>query len=149
MLGYLDNPSATISCLGEDGWLATGDLARIDAAGYVTLLGRRKDLILRGGEKVFPEEVEEALIRHPDVAEAAVVGLADPAFEEVPAAFIVPREPGAPLDIPSLDAHCRRELALFKVPRRYLAIDALPRNPNGKVLKRELRARLAPPAGEA
>jgi long-chain acyl-CoA synthetase len=146
MLGYLDNPSATAACLAADGWLATGDLARIDAAGYVTLLGRKKDLILRGGEKIFPEEVEEALRRHPDVADAAVVGLADPAFEEVPAAFIVPREAGAPLDITSLDAHCRRELALFKVPRRYLVIDALPRNPNGKVLKRELRELLSRPA---
>ena len=87
--------------------------------------------------------------RHPEVADAAVVGLADPAFEEVPAAFIVPREPGAPLDIASLDAHCRRELALFKVPRRYLAIAMLPRNPNGKVLKRELRDLLARPSGEA
>lgn len=149
MLGYLDNPAATTACLGEDGWLATGDLARLDAAGYVTLLGRKKDLILRGGEKIFPEEIEEALRRHPDVADAAVVGLADPAFEEVPAAFIVPREPGAPLDTASLDAHCRRELALFKVPRRYLAIDMLPRNPNGKVLKRELRDRLARPRGGA
>ena len=149
MLGYLDNPSATTACLGEDGWLATGDLARIDAAGYVTLLGRKKDLILRGGEKIFPEEVEEALRRHPDVADVAVVGLADPAFEEVPAAFIVPREPGAALDIASLDAHCRRELAPFKVPRRYLAIAMLPRNPNGKVLKRELRDLLARPSGEA
>jgi long-chain acyl-CoA synthetase len=143
MLGYLDNPVATAACLDDDGWLATGDLARIDVAGYVTLLGRKKDLILRGGEKIFPEELEEALRRHPDVADAAVVGLADPAFDEVPAAFIVPRAAGSPLDIASLDAHCRRELALFKVPRRYLAIDVLPRNPNGKLLKRELRQRLA------
>ena len=143
MIGYLDNPSATAACLSEDGWLATGDLARIDAAGYVTLLGRRKDLIVRGGEKIFPEELEEALRRHPDVADAAVVGLADPAFGEVPVAFIVARTPGAPLEVAALDAHCRRELALFKVPRRYLAIDMLPRNPNGKLLKRELRERLA------
>jgi long-chain acyl-CoA synthetase len=149
MLGYLDNPLATTASLGEDGWLATGDLARIDAAGYVTLLGRKKDLILRGGEKVFPEEVEEALRRHPDVADAAVVGLTDPAFEEVPAAFIVPRRPGAPLDSAALDAHCRRELAVFKVPRRYHAIAMLPRNPNGKVLKRELRDLLTRPGSEA
>jgi long-chain acyl-CoA synthetase len=146
MIGYLDNPSATAACLSDDGWLKTGDLARIDAEGYVTLLGRSKDLILRGGEKIFPEELEEALRRHPDVADAAVVGLADPAFGEVPVAFIVPRTPGAPLDAASLDAHCRRELALFKVPRRYLAIDVLPRNPNGKLLKRELRERLTAPA---
>ncbi|MEP7120095.1 MAG: class I adenylate-forming enzyme family protein [Byssovorax sp.] len=149
MIGYLDNPSATAACLGEDGWLATGDLARIEASGYVTLLGRKKDLILRGGEKIFPDEVEEALCRHPDVAEAAVVGLADPAFFEVPVAFIVPRRAGAALDVASLDAHCRRELAVFKIPRRYLAIDVLPRNPNGKLLKRELRQLLAGPPGSA
>jgi long-chain acyl-CoA synthetase len=145
MIGYLGNAAATAACLGEDGWLSTGDLARIDAAGYVTLLGRKKDLIVRGGEKIFPDEVEEALRRHPDVADAAVVGLADPAFGEVPAAFVVPREAGAPLDLASLDAHCRRELAVFKIPRRYLAIDVLPRNPNGKLLKRELRERLLQP----
>jgi long-chain acyl-CoA synthetase len=145
MIGYLDNPSATAACLGEDGWLATGDLARIDASGYVTLLGRKKDLIVRGGEKIFPDELEEALRRHPDVADAAVVGLADPAFGEVPVAFIVPGEAGAALDLGSLDAHCRRELAVFKIPRRYLAIDVLPRNPNGKLLKRELRERIWPP----
>jgi acyl-CoA synthetase (AMP-forming)/AMP-acid ligase II len=143
MIGYLDNPAATAACLDDEGWLSTGDLARIEATGHVTLLGRKKDLIVRGGEKIFPDELEEALRRHPDVADAAVVGLADPAYEEVPVAFIVPREPGAPLDIASLDTHCRRELALFKVPRRYLAIDVLPRNPNGKLLKRELRERLA------
>ncbi len=145
MIGYLDNPSATAACLSGDGWLATGDLARIDPDGHVTLLGRKKDLIVRGGEKIFPEEIEEALRRHPEVGDAAVVGLPDPAFGEVPAAFIVPRSPGAPLDVAGLDAHCRRELALFKVPRRYLAIDMLPRNPNGKLLKRELRERVAPP----
>ena len=148
MIGYLDNPEATAACLDADGWLATGDLARIDPAGYVTLLGRKKDLILRGGEKIFADELEEALRRHPDVADAAVVGLADPAFGEVPVAFIVTREAGAPLDLASLDAHCRRELAVFKIPRRYLAIDVLPRNPNGKLLKRELRERLLPPVAK-
>lgn len=141
MNGYDKNPEATAQCLDADGWLRTGDLARIDDNGYVALLGRSKDIIVRGGEKIYPEEVEEALHRHAGVAEAAVVGAPDPVFEEVPVAFIVPT--GPPLDAAELRAHCQEELAAFKVPRRFVFIDKLPRNPNGKVLKRALRETLA------
>jgi long-chain acyl-CoA synthetase len=142
MNGYAKNPEATARCLSADGWLRTGDLARVDEAGYVTLLGRSKDLIVRAGEKIYPEEVEEALHRHPGVAEAAVVGAPDPVFEEVPVAFIVPA--GAPLDGADLRAHCLDQLAAYKVPRRFVFTDKLPRNPNGKVLKKTLREALSP-----
>jgi len=139
MQGYLDNPAATAACLDEEGWLRTGDLARIDGEGYVTLLGRKKDLIIRGGAKLYPEEIEEVLLRHPAVAEACVVGLPDPALEEVPVAVVVPRLPGG-IDTAALTAHCRAEMALYKVPRMFRVIEALPRNPNGKLLRRAVAA---------
>jgi fatty-acyl-CoA synthase len=142
MQGYLDNPAATAASIDERGWLKTGDLARIDADGYVTILGRKKDLIIRGGEKLFPEEIEEVLLQHPMVAEAAVVGMPDPVYEELPVAFIAPTGEGA-LDLAAIEAHCRARMAPFKVPRIFRAIAALPRNPNGKLLRRALTAILA------
>jgi acyl-CoA synthetase (AMP-forming)/AMP-acid ligase II len=148
MREYLDNPAATAAARTDDGWLRTGDLARIDEGGFVTLLGRRRDLIIRGGEKIFPEEVEEALLAHPAVAEAAVVGLSDPSYGEVPAAFVV-LAAGNPVDPGALVAWCRDRLASFKVPRAVHFLDALPRNPNGKVRKPVLREHLAErPAAE-
>lgn len=146
MLGYFDNAAATAACLGDDGWLRTGDLARVDADGYVTLLGRRKDLIIRAGAKIYPDEIEEVLQQHPGVAEAAVVGMADPAYEEVPVAFIVAA--GArPPDAAELRAFCRERLALYKIPRLFRAVEALPRGRTGKVLKATLRAWLAEGGG--
>lgn len=150
MKGYDKNPEATARCLDAAGWLRTGDLARIDDAGYVTLLGRSKDLIVRGGEKIYPEEIEETLHRHAGVAEAAVVGAPDPVFEEIPVAFVVPAREG--LDVAELRAHCRDQLAPYKIPRRFELVAELPRNPNGKILKRALRDALAseraePPGG--
>jgi long-chain acyl-CoA synthetase len=148
MQGYLDNAAATAACVDESGWLKTGDLARIDADGYVTILGRKKDLIIRGGDKLFPEEIEEVLLQHPSVAEAAVVGMPDPVYEEVPVAFIAPAGEGA-LDVAALEAHCRARMAPFKVPRIFRAIAALPRNPNGKLQRRALTALLAEERGRS
>ena len=138
MQGYLGNASDTAACLDGAGWLRTGDLARLDRDGYVTLLGRAKDVIIRAGSKLYPDEIEEVLHEHPGVAEAAVVGLPDPAYEEIPVAFIVWTRP-EPLDPLELQAFCRDRMALFKVPRLFRVVPALPRNPNGKVLKRTLR----------
>jgi acyl-CoA synthetase (AMP-forming)/AMP-acid ligase II len=130
--------------LTEDGWFRTGDIARIDAEGFVWVEGRRSDMVNRGGLKVFPAEVEEVLRLAPEVADVAVVGVPDDRLGEVPWAFVVPH-PGAAVDPAALDGHCRRHLAPYKVPARVEAVAELPRNEVGKVLK----ARLAAGAGRA
>jgi long-chain acyl-CoA synthetase len=139
MPGYWQNPQATDRAL-VDGWLMTGDMGVMDAEGYVTLKDRSKDLIISGGTNIYPREVEEALLEHPDVLEAAVVGRANAEWGEEVVAFVVCR--GA-LDAPALDAHCLDRIAGFKRPRAYFACEDLPKNNYGKVLKTELRARLS------
>ena len=135
--GYWASPEATAAAMG-DGWLRTGDLATIDADGYVTIMDRIKDMINRGGEKIFCVEVEEVLCAHPAVLEAAVVGVPDPVYGEVVKACLVPR-PGATIDPDDVRAWVRDRLAKFKTPRDVAVLDALPRNPNGKVVKGLLR----------
>jgi len=127
--------------LDADGWFRTGDLARIDDDGFVWIEGRVTEMINRGGLKVYPREVEEVLRARPEVRDVAVVGAADERLGEVPVAFVVGAEA---LDAAALAAHCREALAPYKVPVRFVAIDALPRNEVGKVLPRALIARLAP-----
>ncbi len=138
MLGYLDDPAATSAAVDSGGWLHTGDAGRLDAAGYLTITGRIKDMYICGGFNVYPAEVEQVLTRLDGVAEAAVVGVPDPRLGEVGRAFIVGR-PGHALDAAGVLAFCRERLANYKVPRRVEFRDALPRNPSGKVLKRLLR----------
>ena len=121
----------------EDGWQRTGDMARL-VDGYVYLAGRRGDKIIRGGENVFPLEVEQVLESHPEVAEAAVVGVPDARLGETVAGFVVPLRPESPPDTGELRAYCREQLAGFKVPVQWTFVDALPRNANGKLLRREL-----------
>jgi len=123
--------------LGPDGWLRTGDVARIDEDGFLWIEGRVSDMINRGGLKVFPAEVEEVLRLAPQVAECAVVGVADDRLGEIPWAFIVPR-PGATADAAALAALCRAHLAPYKVPVRFREVALLPRNEAGKVLARQL-----------
>jgi o-succinylbenzoate---CoA ligase len=142
MAGYLNRPDATAEAL-RDGWLRTRDMGVLDERGRLTVLSRRTDLIVRGGENLYPAELETVLAAHPAVQEAAVVGVADARWGEVPVAFVVPR-PGHELPR-DLDAWCRRSLAGFKVPARFLAIDALPRNAMGKVERTPLRQRAAAP----
>ena len=136
--GYWANAEATAASMG-DGWLRTGDLAKIDADGYVTVMDRLKDMINRGGEKVYCVEVEDVLCAHPGVLEAAVVGVPDPTYGESVKACVVPRA-GAALDPEDVRRWVGARLARFKVPREVVVLDALPRNPNGKVIKHELRA---------
>ena len=136
MDGYLDNPEETRAVL-VDGWFRTGDLARVSADGYVTIAGRLRERIKRGGYSVFPAEVESVLLGHPDVAEAAVVAVPDPALGEEIAAFVALR-PGGSADAEALIAWCRERLAAFKYPRRVTLVDALPRSATGKVLKAKL-----------
>jgi long-chain acyl-CoA synthetase len=141
MKGYLGQPELTAQTV-RDGWLHTGDLGRRDADGYVFIVDRLKDLILVGGLNVYPREVEEALLRHPAVADAAVVGVADPLRGEEVVAFVVPRPDAAPAAA-ELIAHCRRLLANYKCPRRVLFRSELPKNAAGKVEKALLRAEAA------
>ena len=141
MRGYLNNAEATAKALAL-GWLHTGDLGQLDAQGYLTLVDRSKDLIISGGSNIYPREIEEVLLRHPQVREVAVVGLPDADWGEVAVAVLVCR-PGAPPAEAELDALCLQQIARFKRPKRYLFVDELPKNATGKVLKRELRERLA------
>lgn len=124
------------------GWFHSGDLGTIDDAGYVAIVDRKKDMIKTGGENVSSREVEEALYAHPAVSEAAVIGLPDPRWIEAVTAVIV-RRPGAAASEAELIAHCGAVLAGFKVPKRVLFVDAMPRNASGKILKRDLRERCA------
>jgi long-chain acyl-CoA synthetase len=135
--GYWRDPNATVRALTDDGWLRTGDVAVEDDDGELSLVDRAKDLIIVSGFNVYPAEVEEALLEHPDVAEAAVVGEPDPRSGEVIVAFVVP-EAGHHPDPDELLAHCARSLARYKCPARIEVVEALPRSFAGKVLRREL-----------
>jgi fatty-acyl-CoA synthase len=136
MCGYWRNPAATGATL-RDGWLRTGDMGSFDARGYLTLHDRSKDVVISGGTNIYPREVEEALLEHPGVSEACVVGAPDAEWGEVVVAFIV----GA-AEPDELDNHLLQRIARFKRPKRYLTVDQLPKNSYGKVLKRELRQQL-------
>jgi fatty-acyl-CoA synthase len=134
--GYWNRPDATAETF-VDGWLHTGDVGRITADGFVVVLDRLKDMIIRGGENIYSLEVENVLVEHPDVAEVAVVGVPDPVFDERVRAVVVPR-PGSSPTVEELRAHAARSLADYKVPVEIHFVEELPRNPSGKVLKRQL-----------
>jgi long-chain acyl-CoA synthetase len=135
--GYWEDPETTAQTIDPEGWLATGDLGYVDEDGYLFLVDRKKDLILRGGYSVYPREVEEALYEHPDVLEAAVVGVPDEALGEEVAALVVLR-PGSSPDADELQAWAKERVAAYKYPRRVLFVDELPKGPTGKILKREI-----------
>jgi long-chain acyl-CoA synthetase len=141
MQGYWRNPEATAAAL-QGGWLLTGDMGALDDEGFLTLKDRSKDLIISGGSNIYPREVEEALLRTPGVAEVAVVGRPDAEWGEVVVAFVV-ASPGALPTAQALDEACLAQIARFKRPRQYEFVTALPKNNYGKVLKTELRQRLA------
>lgn len=136
MDGYLGAPEETAAVLGE-GWFRTGDLASVDAEGRVRIAGRKKDLILRGGYSVSPREVESTLLGHPEVAEAAVAGVADARLGEEVVAFVALR-PGAGATAETLLEFCRERLAAYKAPRRIVFLETLPRSATGKVLRSRL-----------
>jgi acyl-CoA synthetase (AMP-forming)/AMP-acid ligase II len=136
MKGYWRNAEATAESI-RNGWLRTGDLGEMDADGFLTLRDRSKDVIISGGTNIYPREVEEALLSHPDVAQACVVGLPDAEWGEIVTAYIV-AEKDAALSDAILDAHCLSMIARFKRPKRYHFVDELPVNSYGKVLKRVL-----------
>jgi acyl-CoA synthetase (AMP-forming)/AMP-acid ligase II len=142
LMGYWRNPEATRQSF-FGGWFRSGDVGRWDEDGYLFIVDRKKDMILTGGENVYPREVEEVLYEHPAVLEAAVIGAPDPKWGEMVVAVVCRR---SPVEGEELIAFCRERIASYKKPRHVLFIDALPRNASGKVLKRELRDRIA--AGE-
>ncbi len=135
--GYWRNPEASAAAL-RGGWLHTGDLGTLDGDGFLTLKDRSKDVIISGGSNIYPREVEEVLLQHPDVAEVTVIGRPHPDWGEEVVAVVVPRGPEAP-GAGALDRLCLQRIARFKRPKRYHFVAALPKNAYGKVLKTELR----------
>ncbi len=138
MAGYYKNPEATARVIDADGWLHTGDLATRREDGNYRIVGRSKELIIRGGENIYPPEIEEYLCHHPGVAEVAVVGLPDPRYGEVVSAWVVPK-PGALISPDDLRAFCKGQIAHFKIPQYLEIVDGLPRTVTGKVRKHILR----------
>jgi len=138
---YFNDPEATAETW-RDGWLITGDLGKLDADGYLYIVGRSKDVIIRGGNNVHAADVEHVLVQHEAVAEVAVVGAPHPVLGEDVVAFVV-LHPGADVDGEALRAFGLEQLADYKVPRQFRFVGELPRNATGKVIKPELRARLA------
>jgi long-chain acyl-CoA synthetase len=142
MTGYWQQPEATAETL-RGGWLHTGDVGAFDAEGCLTLQDRSKDLIISGGMNIYPREVEEVLLQDPGVAAVCVIGRADPEWGEAVVAFVVAEDPSAPPTTDALDARCLDAIARYKRPKEYRFVDSLPTSNYGKVLKRELRDRLA------
>jgi long-chain acyl-CoA synthetase len=140
MKGYWNNPEANAKTL-RDGWLWTGDVGSMDAAGFVTLKDRSKGLIISGGANIYPREVEDVLLRHPALLEVAVVGRPHVDWGEEVVAFVVRRD-GARVDAAELDRLCLDNIARFKRPKDYLFVGDLPKNNYGKILKTELRRQL-------
>jgi fatty-acyl-CoA synthase len=139
MVGYWRDPEKTAEAF-RDGWFHSGDLGVMDEDGYLTVIDRKKDMIKTGGVNVASREVEEAIYQFEGVSEVAVIGVPDPYWIEAVTAVIVPKA-GATINTKALDAFLRERLAAFKVPKHYVLVDSLPRNPSGKILKRELRER--------
>jgi acyl-CoA synthetase (AMP-forming)/AMP-acid ligase II len=136
--GYWQNPQATEAAFTPDGWFRTGDIGTTDADGFVTLVDRRNNKIITGGENVYPAEVERVLLTHPGVADVAVVGLPESRWGEIVAAVVVQAEGQPAPDLAALQAHCDGALARYKHPRRLLLGQALPRNATGKLLRRQV-----------
>jgi fatty-acyl-CoA synthase len=139
MLGYWNEPEKTAEVL-RNGWMHTGDLATMDSEGYVNIVGRIKDLVIRGGENVYPREVEEFLYTHPDIVDAQVIGVPDQKYGEELMAWVRLRD-GASLDAEALRAFCSGKLAHYKIPRYVHVVDEFPMTVTGKVRKVEMRER--------
>ncbi|MDQ1619755.1 MAG: fatty-acyl-CoA synthase [Actinomycetota bacterium] len=141
MLGYWDEPEKTADVLDAAGWMHTGDLATMDAAGYVNIVGRIKDMVIRGGENVYPREIEEFLYSHPDIADVQVIGVPDEKYGEELCAWVRMRDGAEPLTVEALQSFCTGKLAHYKVPRYVQVVDEFPMTVTGKVRKVEMRER--------
>ena len=135
--GYWNDPEATAEAISSDGWLATGDMGYVDDEGYLFLVDRKKEMINRAGYKVYPREVEEVLYAHPDVLEAAVIGVPDDRLGEEVVAIVVQRE-GSSSTPESLRDWTKERVAAYKYPRRVVVVAELPKGPTGKILKRAI-----------
>ncbi|NDV00018.1 class I adenylate-forming enzyme family protein [Pseudoroseicyclus tamaricis] len=138
--GYFDNPEATAAAFAPGGWLRSGDVGQRDADGFLRIVDRIKDMYISGGENVYPAEVERVLVEHPDVLEAAVIGVPDEKWGETGAAFLIAR-PGHRIEPEALRAWCRARLAAYKIPATVQVLEDFPRTAAGKVRKPDLRAR--------
>jgi acyl-CoA synthetase (AMP-forming)/AMP-acid ligase II len=139
MTGYWRKPDETKETI-IDGWLHTGDLGRYDERGYIYIVDRKRDMIISGGENIYPREVEEILYQHPSVKEVAVIGIPDPYWVERVHAVIVLRE-GETVTSEEIIEFCKQRIARYKAPKSVEFVDSLPKTPSGKILKRELRER--------
>ena len=144
MLGYWNKPEATAEAL-KNGWLYTGDLCTVDEDGFITICDRKKDMVISGGENIYPAELENVLAGSPEVQEAAVIGVKSEKWGETPLAIVV-AAPGTSPTADSLKAYCKENMASYKVPQLYECVDALPRNASGKLLKPQLREQFPGPA---
>jgi long-chain acyl-CoA synthetase len=138
MQGYYRLPDETARTL-RNGWLHTGDIGRLDSDGYLYIVERKKDLIIRGGFNIYPREVEQVLYAHPAVAEAAVVGMRHPLMGEEVLAFVALKD-GATVDAAGLIEFCQQRLAKYKCPKQVRFVETLPKSPIGKILRKELRS---------
>jgi long-chain acyl-CoA synthetase len=138
MKGYLHDPESTEKTFWSDGWLRTGDVGVVDMEGFVYIVDRLKDLIITGGENVYPREVEEALYTRTEIEDCAVVGVPDKEWGEKVVAYIVPRKEQK-LNAADLNAFLKVQLSSFKIPKEYLIVPELPKSPQGKILRKEVR----------
>ena len=137
--GYYNKPEETAKAIDDSGWFHTGDTALIRADGHLRFIGRFKDMLKVGGENVSPAEVEAFLLQMPEIDQAAVVGYPDARLAEVPAAYIVPTK-GSNVSIEAVNAHCKGDIASYKIPRHIFTVTEFPMTPTGKVQKHKLRA---------
>jgi acyl-CoA synthetase (AMP-forming)/AMP-acid ligase II len=142
MREYWNRPEATAETIVH-GWLHTGDIATMNEEGFVVIADRMKDMIISGGENVYPAEIENVLVAHPNISEAAVIGQASEKWGESPLAIVVATETITEAEVME---YCRDKLAGFKQPRKVIFVDDIPRNPSGKILKRILREQYSEPA---
>jgi acyl-CoA synthetase (AMP-forming)/AMP-acid ligase II len=146
MIGYWGRPEATAEMIDADGWASSGDLGRLDAEGYLTIVDRKKDMVITGGYNVYPNEVEQAICTLPAVQEVAVIGVPDDTWGESLMAFVVVRE-GHELTADEVVAACTAQLASYKKPRRVEIVAVLPKTGSGKIRKRDLREQYWPANG--
>jgi fatty-acyl-CoA synthase len=138
MLGYWDDEARTAEAIDRAGWMHTGDLATLDEDGYANIVGRIKDMVIRGGENVYPREIEEFLYRHPAIQDVQVIGVPDPKFGEELCAWIVPK-PGSMLTAEAVRAFCQGQIAHYKIPRHIKFVEGFPTTVTGKVQKFAMR----------
>ena len=139
MLGYWENQPATDEVLQSDGWMHTGDLATMDEEGYIRIVGRIKDMVIRGGENIYPKEIEDFLYTHPDISDVQVVGIPDEKFGEELVAWVQLRPDGPSLSTQAIQEFCRGKISHYKIPRYIKIVNQYPLTVTGKVQKFKLR----------